>query len=65
MFQKIWFHKILALCDSLSPSASALLLLNFYFVPFICCNYRIVHFILLELYTVIKILIVDVIIISY
>lgn len=55
------FHQILALVESLSPFASALLLLNVH-VLFICCNSRIVHFILLEQYTVIKILIVDVII---
>lgn len=57
------FQNILASCDSSTPSASALLLLNFhvcFFVLFICCNYRNVHFILHEQYPVIKILIVDV-----
>lgn len=40
--------------DSLSPSASALLLLNFHVFVYMLQLY-IVHFILLEQYTVIKI----------
>lgn len=57
-----WFKKkkkkevvfIMASYDSLSPSASALLLLNFHVFVYMLQLY-IVHFILLEQYTVIKI----------
>lgn len=53
-----WLKKevvfIMASYDSLSPSASALLLLNFHVFVYMLQLY-IVHFILLEQYTVIKI----------
>lgn len=55
------FQKILALCDSLLLQVH-FYFWNFIFVLFKCCNYRNVHLILLEVYTVIKVLIVDVII---